>query len=307
MPENTGVVIKSTGSWYLVKDKTGQIFECRLKGKLRLEGFKSTNPVAIGDRVIFSHKPDGSDAVISKIEERKNYLIRKASNLSKQTHIIAANIDRAFAIVSLKKPAISSAFIDRFLVLAQAYGIEPVIVFNKIDLYNHDMLYRLEYLEDQYTRLGYNCLGVSAKTGMFLESLIELLDHKTSLLIGQSGVGKSSIINRINPDLHLKTKEISNYHKKGTHTTTFYQMHELMPETYVIDSPGIRELGLYGFEKNEISLFFPEIKNLATECRYNNCLHLHEPECAVIKAVEAGEISDERYINYLKILDDFEL
>jgi ribosome biogenesis GTPase len=307
LKKQKGVVIKSTGSWYSVLSENNEITACRIKGKFRLDNLKTTNPIAVGDRVHFHADPKLEYAVIDHIEERKNFLVRKSTNLSRQSHIIASNLDFAFIIASVHSPRISTAFIDRFLVIIQAYEITPVIVFNKIDLLNDEQQNYLAELIELYEYLGYQCFTTSAKQHFQIDELKTFLQGKTSLFTGQSGVGKSTLLNCIKPGLGLKIASISSSTKKGKHSTTFYEMHQVNQNTFIVDSPGIRELGLYDFEAFEVGLFFPEIKTLAPKCKYANCLHTHEPDCAVIQAVEEGLILEERYVNYLKILEDFNL
>jgi len=297
---STGKVIKSTGSWYLVTDlKTREQFECRLRGKFRTKGIKTTNPVAVGDIVDFENETKA----IVKIHPRRNYIIRKSTNLSKQSHIIAANIDQAVIIVSLTMPRTSTGFIDRLLITAEAYHIPTVIVFNKIDLLDEGQQEILEQIIDVYEKVGYNCLKTSVKELINLEEFKDLLHNKTSLLSGHSGVGKSALINTIDKGLGLKTGEISAHHSKGTHTTTFAEMFNLKDGGAIIDTPGIKEFGLVEFEKVELGQRFPEFRKKLNECKYNNCLHLNEPGCAIKLAVETGEISEIRYLNYLNILE----
>jgi len=293
----TGVVIKSTGSWYHVLNSDNTIAECRLRGKFRTKGIKTTNPVAVGDIVDYEND---THAIIN-IHPRKNYIIRKSIKLSKQSHIIAANMDQAVVIASLKNPRTSTGFIDRFLVTAEAYHIPSIIVFNKIDLLEDENDLNKTILV--YEKIGYKCLKTSVKDSINLDEFKNILSGKVSLLSGHSGVGKSALINTLDPDLELKTGEISDYHAKGMHTTTFAEMFKLNDNTSIIDSPGIKELGLVGFEKYELGHRFPEIRELQNECKYNNCLHLNEPGCAVKRAYEEGEISGFRYINYLNMLD----
>ena len=297
---STGKVIKSTGSWYLVADlKTSEQFECRLRGKFRTKGIKTTNPVAVGDIVDFENETKA----IVKIHPRTNYIIRKSTNLSKQSHIIAANIDQAVIIVSLTMPRTSTGFIDRLLITAEAYHIPTVIVFNKIDLLNEEQKVVLEQITGIYQNAGYDCLHTSVKELVNLEEFKELLHNKTSLLSGHSGVGKSALINTIDQGLGLKTGEISAHHSKGTHTTTFAEMFSLKNGGAIIDTPGIKEFGLVEFEKVELGQRFPEFREKINDCKYNNCLHLNEPGCAIKLAVKNGEISEMRYANYLNILD----
>ncbi len=301
-----GIITKSTGSWYTVLADDGKRYKCRLKGRLRLEGSKSTNPVTIGDHVTFHFDPILNYSVIDRVSERRNFLVRKSANLSKQTHVIAANIDHSLLLASLREPRISSAFIDRFLVISSAYEIEPVIVFTKIDLYGEKEIKLLDWYRELYHSLGYTVFETAAMQNTGIENLKKFITGNTCLLIGQSGVGKSTLLNTINPELKLKTKPISRYTGKGQHATTFYDMHQLGTDTFIIDSPGIRELGLVDFEAWEIGLFFPEIKEKAAHCKFNTCLHINEPGCGIQSAVEQGSITEERYINYLKILNDFE-
>ncbi|PLX04429.1 MAG: ribosome small subunit-dependent GTPase A [Marinilabiliales bacterium] len=293
----TGVVIKSTGSWYHVLNSDNTIAECRLRGKFRTKGIKTTNPVAVGD--IVDYEID-THAIVN-IHPRKNYIIRKSIKLSKQSHIIASNMDQAVVIGSLKNPRTSTGFIDRFLVTAEAYHIPGIIVFNKIDLLeDEDDLNKIILV---YENIGYKCLKTSVKDSINLDEFKNILSGKVSLLSGHSGVGKSALINTLDANLELKTGEISDYHAKGMHTTTFAEMFKLDDNTSIIDSPGIKELGLVGFEKYELGHRFPEIRELQNECKYNNCLHLNEPGCAVKRAYEEGEISSFRYINYLNMLE----
>jgi ribosome biogenesis GTPase len=297
---STGKVIKSTGSWYLVADiKTKEQFECRLRGKFRTKGIKTTNPVAVGDIVDFENET----RAITRIHPRSNYIIRKSTNLSKQSHIIAANIDQAVVIVSLTMPRTSTGFIDRLLITAEAYHIPTVIVFNKIDLLDEGQQTVLGEVTNIYRDAGYQCLHTSVKEGVNLDVFKDLLHNKTSLLSGHSGVGKSALINTIDQGLGLKTGEISAHHAKGTHTTTFAEMFHLKDGGEIIDTPGIKEFGLVGFEKVELGQRFPEFREKLNDCKYNNCLHLNEPGCAVKFAVKSGEISQIRYLNYLNILE----
>ncbi len=300
-----GRVLKSTGSWYSVMYDTDKIVNCRLKGLFRTKGIRATNPIAVGDVVDFtiSDSDDESSAVIVKIHPRKNYLIRKATKLSKATHIIAANIDQVVIIVSLTKPRTSSGFIDRILSTAEAYHIPAIIIFNKFDLYGEKEKNKLSFLTSTYENAGYACLVTSVPDNLRLNKFKTLLQGKISLLSGHSGVGKSALINSIDSSLNLKTAEISDYHSKGIHTTTFANMFPLNIEGYVIDTPGIKEFGLVEFEKVELGQRFPEIRNLMHQCRFNNCLHVNEPGCAVTEAVAQGNIAKFRYINYLNMLN----
>lgn len=303
-----GVVIKSTGSWYTVLSETKDIVECRIKGVFRMKGIKNTNPVAVGDKVEFEMEEDGR-GVIHKIEERKNYIIRKSINLSKQSHILAANIDQAFLVATLAMPRTSAGFIDRFLLTAEAYHIPVHIIFNKVDLFEEDELL-MKDLNDFihiYEHIGYKCHRVSATEKKNVDVLKQLVKNKTTLISGHSGVGKSALINAIDANLDLRTGEISEAHFKGKHTTTFAEMHELSEGGFIIDTPGIKELGLVDMEKEEISNYFVEIRALKNSCKFNNCLHLNEPKCAVIEAVEKGEIAASRYNSYVGIMNGEEL
>jgi len=299
-----GVVLKSTGSEYEVLLDSGQICIARLRGKFRIKGIKTTNPVVVGDSVdIMSEENDSFFSIVS-IGKRKNYIIRKSIRLSKISHIIAANIDKAFLIVTISSPRTSSGFIDRFLTAAEAYRIPVEIVFNKIDLYNKEQLELLKEFEDRYSNIGYPCFRISVTEGLGIEIVRNQMKNKTSLIAGHSGVGKSTLINALEPDLNLKIGEISDVHLKGKHTTTFAQMHQLSFGGFIIDSPGIKEFGLIDYNKNEIGHYFVEIRERMNQCRFNNCTHNHEPGCAIKEAVEKGEISEVRYKNYLSILND---
>ncbi len=297
-----GVVIKSTGSWYQVKPTLGETILCRIKGKFRLSGIKHTNPIAVGDEVEFELEENSENGVIHKIYDRKNYIIRKASNLSKQTHIIASNIDQALLVVSLVQPQTSLGFIDRFLMTAEAYHIPTIIVVNKADLYGEPMFDILDDLMSMYREIGYTCFETSSVTGLNTDKLKELLQNRTTLLSGHSGVGKSSLLNVISPGLNLKVGEISNFSQKGTHTTTFAEMFELSFGGSIIDTPGIKEFGIVDFNDSEISHYFKEMRPFLNQCRFNNCKHHNEPDCAIKDAVEHGTIRPERYENYIKIL-----
>jgi ribosome biogenesis GTPase len=299
-----GLVIKSTGSWLTVESDTGKIINCKLKGNFRTKGIKSTNPVAVGDLVTVDIKENQDSGWITEIMPRFNYIVRKATRLSKISHIIASNIDQACLVVTLAYPRTSTGFIDRFLVTTEAYHIPASIVFNKIDLYDGKMIKSLEELERVYRNADYGCLHVSALTGEHLEDFKDMLKDKKTLLSGHSGVGKSALVNIIESGLNLKTRAISNYHNKGLHTTTFAEMFKLTIGGYVIDTPGIKEFGLTDFNRQEIAERFPEMRKYMHQCRFNNCTHTHEPHCAVMKALENGEIYFTRYENYLSILND---
>jgi len=296
-----GLVIKVTGNLYNVKTDKG-IYKCKIRGKIRLEESKSTNPIVVGDKVEIVSENNADDYVITNILERKNHIVRKATNLSKQTHVIAANIDQAVLIATLINPKTSTMFIDRYLVTCEAYSIKAVIVFNKTDLYTPDLMNHMHDLINTYEKIDYKCLAVSAINNENINALKEVLNNKVSLLSGHSGVGKSTLINIIEPKLKLKTQKISDYHLKGKHTTTFSEMHSLSEGGYIIDTPGIKGFGLVHFKKNELFHFFPEIFKLTEKCQYYNCTHFHEPGCAVKNAVETNEISYSRYENYINLL-----
>jgi ribosome biogenesis GTPase len=299
-----GIVIKSTGSWYHVQTETGEIYECKIKGRFRIDGIRSTNPIAVGDKVVFKLLDKKGVGLITQIKPRDNYLVRKSSNLSKASHIIAANIDQALLIITTAQPRTLTGFIDRFLVTAEAYHIPVKIIFNKLDLYDKEAEELDNHLFSAYSKIGYECMRTSAIRGDNMDMLSALMKNKVSLLSGHSGVGKSALVNAIQPGLKLKTGEISEYHNKGKHTTTFAEMHPLDIGGYIIDTPGIKGFGLYDFVKDEVAERFPEMREYMVECRFNNCTHTHEPDCAVKAAVEAGEIEAFRYQNYLNILDD---
>jgi len=301
----TGIVYKSTGSWYTVKTLNGKVYECRIKGKFRLKGIKSTNPIAVGDYVEFEveTKNNTETGVIHNIRERKNYIVRKSVNLSKQTHIIAANIDQVFLLITINNPPTFTSFIDRFLVTAEAYSIKTVLLFNKIDTYDEDTLLEVKYLAALYRKIGYECIGISAKTGKNIDKVKQLMEDKVSMFAGHSGVGKSTLINVIEPDLDLKTKEISLQHLQGQHTTTFAEMFELSFNAKIIDTPGIKGFGIVDMDKEEVGDYFPEFFKLKQDCKFNNCMHVKEPKCAVKKALENDEIAYSRYKSYLQILE----
>ncbi|MDX9789324.1 MAG: ribosome small subunit-dependent GTPase A [Candidatus Kapabacteria bacterium] len=301
----TGTVYKSTGSFYTVKIQDGQTFDCRIKGKFRIKEIKSTNPVSVGDIVDFE-LDNSTDKIIGQIyniHDRKNYIVRKSVNLSKQTHIIAANIDVLFLLVTINNPTTTTHFIDRFLVTAEAYEIEAVLVFNKIDTYNEETKDEQLYLEYIYSMIGYKCLSVSAKENIGLEDLKSIMKDKVCMFSGHSGVGKSTLINALEPELNLKTATISDAHLQGQHTTTFAEMFDLSFGTKIIDTPGIRGFGIVDMEKDEIGDYFPEFFALKKNCRFNNCLHKEEPGCAVKEALEKDELAWSRYQSYLQILE----
>jgi len=299
-----GIVIKSTGSWYLVKTIEGNIFKCKIKGRFKTQGIKSTNPIAAGDKVSFIVQKEEGVGFINKIHTRQNYIVRKATKLSSRSHIIAANIDYAILVISLAFPRTSTGFIDRFLLTAEAYHIPAVLVFNKIDLHDKKLNEQLEKWMSLYRKIGYQCFALSAKNKEGIEPLKKLIKNKTSLFSGHSGVGKSALVNTIQPGLQLKTSKVSESNEKGTHTTTFAEMHPLDFGGYIIDTPGIRGFGLVDFIPEEVPNYFPEFRQFSSSCKFSNCTHTHEPECAVIKAVNNGEIAESRYNNYLAIIKD---
>jgi ribosome biogenesis GTPase len=296
-----GLIIKSTGSWYQVQTPDGQRYEARIKGKFRIKGITTTNPIAVGDQVDFEFEPGSDNAVITHLHPRKNYIIRKSINLSKQAQIIAANLDQAFLVVTLASPRTSLGFIDRFLVTAEAYDIPARLVFNKLDLFSDEGLEILADYQSVYQDIGYPCYSVSAKEGTNIEQLQGLISNKTTLFSGHSGVGKSSLINALLPELSLRTGELSDWSDKGMHTTTFAEMHQLPGGGFIVDTPGIRELGIIDIEQGELSHFFPEMRGRMNQCRFNNCRHINEPGCAIVAAVETGEIELSRYESYLSI------
>ena len=300
-----GLVIKNTGSWYSVKTDEGNLVECKIKGNFRLKGIRSTNPVAVGDRVEIVTNQEGT-AFISGIEDRRNYIIRKSQNLSKQSHIIAANVDLAFLVATIAHPQTSTTFIDRFLASAEAYSVPVVIVFNKVDLLqdDEDAMRYLDMMVNLYETVGYRCVRVSAVTGEGLDQLQSMLHDQITLLSGNSGVGKSTIINQLLPGVNLRTAEISEAHDTGMHTTTFSEMLPLPPGGYLIDTPGVKGFGSFDMQPEEIGSYFKEIFHFSKDCRFSNCTHTHEPGCAVIKAVEDHYIALSRYQSYLGMLKD---
>lgn len=298
-----GVVVKSTGSWYVVRDAERKLHRARLRGKFKLKGMKVSNPLAVGDRVEFDVETTGEDTVvIHKIEDRENYIIRKSTHKTAFSHIIAANLDQALLIVTLVSPRTSFGFIDRFLVTAEAYDIPTILVFNKTDLYDDEMRNYQRQISNMYEQISYNSITVSAKSSEGIEEMNNLLKGKTTLLSGHSGVGKSTLINIIVPDLELKTSEISDFSDKGVHTTTFAEMFEVDTDTFIIDTPGIKELGIVDIPQNQLGHFFPEMRQRLNQCRFNNCTHFNEPGCAVVEAVRHNEISLTRYESYLSML-----
>ena len=296
-----GLITKSTGSWYEVLTPDGHRLDCRIKGKFRIKGITTTNPLAVGDQVDFEMEPEQKTGVITTLHERRNYIIRKSINLSRQAQIIAANLDQAFLVVTLASPRTSLGFIDRFLVTAEAYHIPARLVFNKLDLFSDEGLEVLALYREIYEKLGYKSYEVSALIGTQVDALMADLKDKVSLFSGHSGVGKSTLINRILPDLNLRTNQVSDWHDKGMHTTTFAEMFELPQGGSIIDTPGIRELGIVDIEKAELGGLFPEIRQYMEQCRFKNCRHINEPGCAVLAAVESGDIEPSRYDSYLSI------
>ena len=304
-----GLVIKNTGSWYTVLTDDGQLIDCKIKGNFRLKGIRSTNPVAVGDRVQIVPNNEGT-AFITEIEDRRNYIIRKSINLSKQSHIIAANVDQAILVVTVANPQTSTTFIDRFLASAEAYRVPVILVFNKTDLLDDDMRRYQEAMVNLYQTIGYECHQISAENGDGVDDLRPLLKDKITLLSGNSGVGKSTLINRLVPDANLRTSEISDAHNTGQHTTTFSEMIPLSPIThhltpgFLIDTPGIKGFGTFDMEPEELTSYFKEIFHFSQDCRFSNCTHTHEPGCAVLKALEDHYIAESRYQSYLSMLED---
>ena len=315
-----GLVIKNTGSWYTVLTDDGLTVDCKIKGNFRLRGIRSTNPVAVGDRVVITPPPAGAreGAFITEIEDRRNYIIRKSINLSKQSHIIAANVDQALLVVTVVKPQTSTTFIDRFLASAEAYRVPVILIFNKTDLLSEEERHYQEMMITLYENIGYECRAISAATGEGVDELMPLLTGKITLLSGNSGVGKSTLINQLVPDANLRTAEISDAHNTGTHTTTFSEMIPISPRDsrnsrdsresrspgWLIDTPGIKGFGTFDMEKEELTSYFKEIFHFSKDCRFSNCTHTHEPGCAVLKALEDHYIAQSRYQSYLSMLED---
>ena len=304
MSKNIGLVMRSTGSWYDVRSNEGTIMQCRLKGKFKIKGFKVTNPIAVGDKVVYELEDEVRNAgIISDILPRENYIIRQSVHKTAHGHLLATNLDQAILIATLDFPRTSLGFIDRFLVAAESFRIPTVLVFNKLDLLNEEQISYQHELTELYESLNYKCIFTSALDGTGVDDFFNILKEKVSLISGHSGVGKSTLVNAISPDLDLRTSEVSTFANKGVHTTTFAEMFEIAPETFIIDSPGIKELGLADMEKEEIGHYFPEILELISLCRFHNCMHLDEPNCAVKEAVMEERIAQSRYFSYLSMMD----
>lgn len=301
--EAEGRVIKATGSWFIVSTPDNHEYKCKVKGNFRIKGIRTTSPVAIGDIVTISVNPDDT-AYITAVSPRKNYIIRRASNLSKESHILAANIDRAYLVVTLRDPETPLTFIDRFLATAEAYNVEVAVIINKWDILDNDDLELADAITYLYRSIGYDVLHTSALTGLGIESLKEKLRGKLSLLAGNSGVGKSSIVNAIIPEADVRTGAVSDIHHTGTHTTTFSEIYKLPDGGALIDIPGVKGFGTLDFDPAEVSHYFPEIFEISSECRYGNCTHTHEPGCAVLQALDDHKIAESRYSSYLSILED---
>ena len=301
----TGIVYKSTGSWYTVKTAEGVFYKCRIKGKFRIKGIKSTNPIAVGDVVDFTieEKNNEETGVIHKIHDRMNYVVRKSVNLSKRIHIIASNIDQVFLLITLNNPPTFTSFIDRFLATTEAYNVKTVLLFNKVDSYNEEEVLEVKYLANLYRNIGYECIGVSALQGKNVDKVKEMMLNKTSMFVGHSGVGKSTLVNTIEPSLDIKTQQISSQHSQGQHTTTFAEMFDLSFDAKIIDTPGIKGFGIVDMEKEEITDYFPEFFALKQDCKFNNCLHIEEPHCAVKEALDNDEIAFSRYKSYLQMIE----
>lgn len=300
-----GLVMRSTGSWYEVLDENKHIWKCRLRGKFKIKGLKTSNPIAVGDKVLFDIEDEKENTgIIHDITQRENYIIRKSVHKTAHGHILAANLDQAVVIMTLNYPRTSLGFLDRFLVSAESFRIPTIIVFNKVDLLSEEEKEYLVDLATMYDEIGYPSIFTSATGNIGIQQFEDILKDKISLISGHSGVGKSTLVNQISPDLDLKTKEISTFANKGVHTTTFSTMFEISDNSYIIDTPGIKELGLIDIEKAELSHFFPEMRKLLNQCKYHNCKHINEPQCAVIQAVKEGEIQASRYSSYLSMMDD---
>jgi ribosome biogenesis GTPase / thiamine phosphate phosphatase len=302
---NKGIVYRSTGSWYLVKATSGEFYSCRIKGKFRIQGIKSTNPIAVGDRVDFEvEKEEESQGIIIAIEPRDNYIVRKSVNLSKQTHIIASNIDQAFLLITLNNPPTFFSFIDRFLITAEAYQIQAILLFNKMDTYSEEEKQEVKRMQSVYQKIGYTSHQISSFKKEDVDFVSRLMEGKSTMFSGHSGVGKSTLINSIAPDLNLKTKIISEQHQQGQHTTTFAEMFDLDGNARIIDTPGIKGFGVVDMESEELGNYFPEFLKIKNSCKFNNCLHVDEPKCAVKERVENKTIAASRYKSYLQLLEE---
>jgi ribosome biogenesis GTPase len=303
MEKGKGTVVKSTGSQFLVKIEEGRIIPCSIRGKFRIKGIRATNPVTVGDHVGFEYLEDENGGIITSIKERSNYIIRKASNLAKEYQLLAANVDQAWLMISMTLPRTLTPFIDRFLVSAEAYRIPVIILFNKTDLYGSAEKEEMEHLKAVYKDIGYRCMQMSLQTREGVKEVKEEMIGKVNVITGNSGVGKSTLIHVLDPSIRLKIGDVSEYHKTGKHTTTFAEMFELSGGIRIIDTPGIRGFGTIDIEREELSHFFPEIFRASQQCKYHNCMHLHEPDCGVKAGVENGSISEFRYINYLMMME----
>ncbi len=303
-----GIVYRSTGSWYKVVTQN-EIINCRIQGRLRLSNIKSTNPVVVGDKVLVQKDQlsDNNEGVIVQIKERKNYIIRKSVNLSKQSHIIAANIDQAFLLITLKNPITTTSFIDRFLITAEAYKVKCILVFNKIDTYDKSFKIKMNEMINLYKKIGYSCIKISASKKINVKKIKDLIFDKICVFSGHSGVGKSTLINCLSKNLKIPTTPISEYHQQGQHTTTFAEMYDIDNGAKLIDTPGIKGFGLVNMSKNEISNYFTEFNKFSSRCRFNDCLHLNEPSCAIKKAVNNNEIASSRYSSYIRLLEDHKI
>ncbi|MBP6459788.1 MAG: ribosome small subunit-dependent GTPase A [Crocinitomicaceae bacterium] len=302
-----GKILKSTGKWYIVELEDGTLVDCRIRGKIRLDGLRTTNPIAAGDQVeLTDDRDEEGKGVITSVKERKNYIARKSTNLSKQSQILAANIDKAYLMVTLKSPVTHLAFIDRFLVSAESFRVPVTILFNKVDTYNEDELFYLDALMDLYENIGYPCHKISAENALNIDFIRDEITGNQVMISGHSGVGKTTLINQLDSNLDLRTGEISEYHQQGQHTTTFAEMHKLQTGGYIIDTPGIRAFGIVDLDKEVMSHYFPEMRALLGTCKYHNCQHLNEPHCNIKKAIEEGNISESRYQTYLQLMSEDE-
>ena len=302
-----GKILKSTGKWYIVELEDGTLVDCRIRGKIRLDGLRTTNPIAAGDQVeLTDDRDEEGKGVITSVKERKNYIARKSTNLSKQSQILAANIDKAYLMVTLKSPVTHLAFIDRFLVSAESFRVPVTILFNKVDTYNEDELFYLDALMDLYENIGYPCHKISAENALNINFIRDEITGNQVMISGHSGVGKTTLINQLDSNLDLRTGEISEYHQQGQHTTTFAEMHKLQTGGYIIDTPGIRAFGIVDLDKEVMSHYFPEMRALLGTCKYHNCQHLNEPHCNIKKAIEEGNISESRYQTYLQLMSEDE-